>query len=252
MKSSIDLNADLGEDETQKGIARDLKMMRIVSSCNIACGGHAGSAENISRMLKAAKNESVAAGAHPSYPDRKNFGRVSMEIEPAALQKSLEQQTQLIADIASDSGTRLTHLKPHGALYNDAQDDEILSNLLCRLAKYYGLTLVGMGSSTMESIAKKSSIDFISEAFIDRRYLSNGRLTPRSFEGAVIADEQARLDQGLALACGDNITDNLDQQISVSAQTLCLHSDSEGALKTADSMRVLLESKGITIKAPFQ
>ncbi|VAV99242.1 Lactam utilization protein LamB [hydrothermal vent metagenome] len=250
MKRYIDLNADLGEDETPEGIARDLAMMDIISSCNIACGGHAGSPENMRLILKAAKASGVSAGAHPSYPDRKNFGRVSINIAPDDLEKSLRQQLDIITAAARALGSALTHLKPHGALYNDAQDDEELSGLLINLAAKYRLKLVGMDHSTLQKMTDTRGVEFISEAFIDRRYLSNGRLTPRSFNGAVIASEKDRLEQGVSLAQGKEILDNSGTGIFISAQTLCLHSDSEGALETAAAMKAALKNCGYEIKAP--
>ncbi len=250
MKHCIDLNADLGEDETPAGIARDLAMMDIISSCNIACGAHAGSPKNIRLMLEAAKAKGISAGAHPSYPDRENFGRVSINIALDELKEDLRQQLDIIAATARALGSALTHLKPHGALYNDAQDDEELSEVLISLSANYRLKLVGMDRSILQGMAISKGVEFITEAFIDRRYLSNGRLTPRSFDSAVIASEKDRLEQGLSLAQGKEIVDNLGAQIFVSAQTLCLHSDSEGALETARAMKTALRNCGFEIEAP--
>ena len=247
MKPVIDLNADLGEDESPAGIARDIAIMDIISSCNIACGGHAGSPETMQIMLEAAQSKGVAAGAHPSYPDRDGFGRASMDISLVELEASLIEQIDQIRALAVDSGAELPHMKPHGALYNDAQDDPELSHLLVELAEKTGLSMVGMAGSVLHETAIAKKVGFISEAFIDRQYSSKGRLVPRGETGAVIATEDERIRQGLSLARGDLLVARDGAKLQVEAQTLCLHSDSDGALETAKQMRDALERAGIAI-----
>tara|TARA_R110002033_G_scaffold80190_6_gene131383 strand:+ start:384 stop:1139 length:756 start_codon:yes stop_codon:yes gene_type:complete len=247
MTSMIDLNADLGEDEYPAGIARDVDIMDIVSSCNIACGGHAGSPDTMRRMLSAAKARSIAPGAHPSYPDRAGFGRQTMDISLENLEISLTQQLHEIAAIAAEVDILLTHIKPHGALYNDAQDDPILSTLLVDIAARENLALVGMPGSLIQKKSDEKDIAFISEAFIDRRYTDNGRLVPRSQAGAVITDEDDRISQGICLAQGTAFSAQSGNSLILKAQSLCLHSDSDGALGTAKRMRLALENAGIVI-----
>lgn len=247
MTLMIDLNADLGEDESPVGIARDIAIMDIVSSCNIACGGHAGSPETMRTMLLAAKSRSIAAGAHPSYPDRPGFGRKSMDISLSDLETSLTKQLQDITEIAADVGVSLTHAKPHGALYNDAQDDTELSALLVEIADQANLALVGMPGSLIQQKAAERDIAFIAEAFVDRRYTGDGRLVPRSEAGAVIAGDADRIHQGLCLAQGTAFVAEDGSLLTIDAQSLCLHSDSHGALETAKRMRLALEKAGIVI-----
>lgn len=249
MRKSIDLNADLGEDQTPAGIARDIAMMDIVSSCNIACGGHAGSPELAARMLDAAARHHVSAGAHPSYPDRQNFGRVSMKIAPEHLADSLHEQVQILVDAARQTAVMVTHIKPHGALYNDAQDNEILSHILAHLAGEFELPLVGMAPSVIQNVADDQGIGFVAEAFVDRRYDDRGRLVSRKEPGAVIADQNQRLAQGLALAQERPIKTANGLEMQIPADTLCLHSDSDGALETARSMRDELTRNRIEIAA---
>lgn len=247
MTLMVDLNADLGEDESPAGIARDIEIMDIVSSCNIACGGHAGSPEIMRTILTAAKSRSIAPGAHPSYPDRAGFGRESMGISLADLKTSLTEQLREIAAIAAEVGVPLTHIKPHGALYNDAQDDHKLSTLLVDMAARANLALVGMPGSLVQQKAAERDIAFVAEAFIDRQYTANGRLVSRSEAGAVIADEDDRIRQGLSLANGSALVSQNGTALRVEAQSLCLHSDSDGALETAKKMRLVLENAGIAI-----
>jgi len=247
MTTGIDLNADLGEDDSPAGIARDIAIMDIVSSCNIACGGHAGSPRTMRIMLTAAGSRHIAPGAHPSYPDRDGFGRQSMDISLEELEACLTSQLHDITSIAEQVGVPLTHLKPHGALYNDAQDDPDLATLLVEMAARTGLTLVGMPGSLIQEMAAERNVCFIAEAFIDRRYTGKGRLVPRSEAGAVIAEEDQRIAQGLALARGTALTTRDGTMLKIEAQTLCLHSDSDGALESARKMRIALESAGIKI-----
>lgn len=248
MSKTIDLNADLGEDESEEAIIRDLAMMEVVSSCNIACGGHAGSPTHMKKMLMAAKEKNVSAGAHPSYPDRINFGRISLEISDSELISSLEVQLEAIGQAAKEAGTKLYHLKPHGALYNDAQDSDNLAKILIKLAASQQLSLVGMPQSLLQERANASGIPFVAEAFIDRQYTDEARLVSRHETGAVIEHDQDRLAQGAALATNKTITSKNGNAIYISAQTLCLHSDSNGALATARAMRTRLEQLGISIE----
>ncbi|MEO9468900.1 5-oxoprolinase subunit PxpA [Parasphingorhabdus sp.] len=250
MIKTIDLNADLGEDESPDGIARDLTIMQVISSCNIACGGHAGSARSMETMLRAAKRHNVSAGAHPSYPDRDNFGRSTMEISAEDLTVSLQGQLRDITAIAQQTAVKLFHLKPHGALYNDAQDDPQLSDLLVALAKKEQLALVGMADTVLADTARRSGIRFIAEAFVDRRYDDHARLVSRNIEGAVIAGEEPRLEQALALTNAAHITTASGGLITVPTETLCLHSDSKGALETARVIRRGIERSGVEIASP--
>ena len=251
MSRTIDLNADLGEDESAEGQARDIAMMDVISSCNIACGGHAGSPATMSRMLETARDKSVAPGAHPSYPDRINFGRQSLDISRKDLKSSLQDQLNEIHTAARQAGVALTHIKPHGALYNDAQDNQALAEILVELAQRHYLPLVGMGGSLLSSIAVQHRVGFVAEAFIDRRYNADARLVSRKIAGAVINDDRDRIDQGMALAFGSPIKSDTGQYITICAQTLCLHSDSAGALSTARLMRLALEQGGFVVKAPL-
>ncbi|MEP3226432.1 MAG: 5-oxoprolinase subunit PxpA [Parasphingorhabdus sp.] len=250
MNETIDLNADLGEDESPAAIERDIAMMDIISSCNIACGGHAGSPVTMRAMLKAAKDKTVSAGAHPSYPDRENFGRTRIVIEPSDLAISLHEQLQDLANLAAEIGTKIVHLKPHGALYNDAQDDETLAAILVDIAATENLTLVSMAQSTVHHLALERNVQFIAEAFIDRLYTPAGRLTPRTQDGAVISAQDQRVAQGLALAQGLPIRTSGNGLKLIQTDTLCLHSDSAGALTTAQIMRNALEEQDIIISAP--
>jgi UPF0271 protein len=180
--AEIDLNADLGE-----GGACDEELLRVVSSCNVACGGHAGDAESMGLTVRSAIANGVAVGAHPAYPDREGFGRESGFMTGDALYESLTEQVSELADIAAHLGARLTHVKPHGALYNDALRDGTLADVIARVtAEAPGEpAFVGMANTELEFAAKRHGLTFIAEAFVDRAYEPDGALVSRKEPGAV-------------------------------------------------------------------
>lgn len=248
MTQTIDLNADLGEmPESQD---RDIAILDIVSSCNIACGGHAGSADSMATMLAAAKARGVAAGAHPSYPDRANFGRQSIDITPDALADSIVQQLTAYAEAARDAGHAVHHVKPHGALYNDMADDIDLAMAVAHACAqvFPGAALVGLAGSAVRRAAQAAGLPFIAEAFVDRRYTPRARLLSRSEPGAVLADPLERADQAVALATGAAIVASDGSALTIRAGSLCLHSDSEAALESASAIRAALEQASLTIR----
>ncbi len=248
----IDLNADLGEDESAEAIARDIALMQHISSCNIACGGHAGSPQLMRTMLMQAVKAGVAAGAHPSYPDRAGFGRVTMDIAPDALCQSVIHQIQALTDISTEMAVSLTHIKPHGALYNDLAADHALADIVApALHKAFpALKIVGLAHSAFEDAVISTGAIFVREAFIDRRYTKHKRLVPRSHDGAVLHDDTARIGQALSLV-RDNaaLTDN-GEKIEITAQSLCIHSDSPGALQSAGAIHAAFVREGVKVTAP--
>ena len=252
MARRIDLNADLGESEAPEDIARDIAIMDVVTSANIACGGHAGNDATMKAMLEAAAKRGVAAGGHPSYPDRKNFGRVSMEMRGDELRREISDQIGALASIAEHLDIALSHIKPHGALYNDMADDAKLTAKLfdASLNSIPDIPMVGLAGSEVKDVADELRLPFIPEAFIDRRYTPNGRLVPRSEVGAVIESNEERIAQALSIARDGKVTASGGKIISINAHTLCLHSDSDGALETARAVRRALEDAGIEIAAP--
>lgn len=251
MVDTIDLNADLGESTHGDAMARDAAIMQMISSANIACGGHAGDAATMQAMVTAAKAHGVAAGAHPSYPDRANFGRVSIAIAPHDLQSAIEMQIAQLRAITAAQNIALTHVKPHGALYNDAADDPALANIIAAAVKNAvpDAALVGLAQGAMAGAAARYGLLFIGEAFVDRRYTAQGRLVPRDQAGAVIESQTERIAQGLSLAQGKPVAPVIGEPITITAQSLCLHSDSAGALESAAAMRAALQAAGIEICA---
>lgn len=250
MTRSIDLNADLGEQHKEQ--ARDIALMRHISSCNIACGGHAGDEASMAVMLRAARAAGVAAGAHPSYPDRAGFGRVSLDMPLAALIGSLLEQVRALESVAAREGVTLTHIKPHGMLYNDLADrpDMALAVAEALHAAFPQLAQVGLAHSASEDAARAVGARFIAEGFVDRGYTPARRLVPRSQPGALIASDADRAAQAIAIARGEPLAANDGSLIHVMAQSLCIHSDSPGAEQTALRIAGEMAVLGITIKAP--
>ena len=229
---AIDLNADLGE-----GDLCDVELLKIVSSCNIACGGHAGDAETMRRTLLCALENDVSVGAHPSYPDREGFGRRSGFLSGEDLLASLTLQINDLNSIAKAAGAQLSHVKPHGALYNDAVSDRELADLIARAisACAPNAAFVGLPDSELQRAAADHDLTFIAEGFIDRAYQDNGQLVPRSEPGAVHQSLELVLPQAVSLVG--------------KVDTLCIHGDTPGAVEAAAAVRGELEKQGVMIRA---
>ena len=244
--TSIDLNADLGE-----GDAHDFALLRVISSCNIACGGHAGDAQSMVETVRAAITHDVSVGAHPSYPDREGFGRRSRYAEGDALLSSLSEQIAALRRIAESEGAVLTHVKPHGALYNDATIDRELAELVVEAIRQETneASLVGPPGSELQEAASRRSLRFVSEAFVDRVYRPDGTLVPRSEPGAVHDDINTISTQATGLATAGRVTAQNGDVINIAADTLCIHGDTENAYQVALAVRDVLSANGVEIRA---
>ncbi len=242
----IDLNADLGE-----GDPYDEELLQLVSSCNIACGGHAGDAQSMATTVRTAIVNGVAIGAHPAYPDREGFGRTSGFLDGDALYESLSAQVTMLADIASQLGAKLVHVKAHGALYHDAIANGELADVIARVtAEAPGSpALVGMASTELQHAAERHGLTFIAEAFIDRAYEADGSLVPRSEPCAVHAELSVITTQAVCLAKEGRVTSRNGDVINVLADTLCIHGDTPGAAEKARAVRDVLENRGVDIRA---
>jgi len=230
--ASIDLNADLGE-----GDPYDVALLEIVSSCNVACGGHAGDVETMRATVRSAVENGVSIGAHPSYPDREGFGRRSRYLSGEALLTSLIDQIESLHSVVLEAGAVLTHIKPHGALYNDAVNDRELADLIARAisATVPDAAFVGLPESELEAAALAHKRVFVAEGFIDRAYQANGQLVPRSEPGAVHKSLELVLPQAVSLVG--------------KVDTLCIHGDTPGAAEVAAAVRQELEKQGVDIRA---
>ena len=241
----IDLNADLGE-----GCGDDLAIIPLLSSANISCGAHAGTETDILSALRACKQHRVCVGAHPSYPDRSNFGRVQLPMTPSALVASLQQQLHYFQQLAAQAGVRMAYVKPHGALYNQAAvDNDIAELIVALLCKHYpDVAVLTLPGSALALAATEAGVAVFYEAFADRAYQSTGQLVPRSQPGAVLSHQHA-LAQSLRLTTTGTIATIDSQDLPLKADSLCLHGDSPEALHLARELRALLLSAGIEIRA---
>ncbi|WP_026942215.1 5-oxoprolinase subunit PxpA [Hellea balneolensis] len=252
---SIDLNADLGEADNAEWARNEAEMLLYISSANIACGGHAGTRKSMRHMVRGAKEHGVLIGAHPSCPDKANFGRKSMklgkDILAEELKSSLLEQITTLAEIAAEEESFISYVKPHGALYNDAVNDTQMAELIAEIITAMDSQLIMMGApnSEMGRAAERYGLSFIPEGFIDRRYTDKGHLQSRSIDGAVIEDQKARLIQAKKLITMQSVTTASGKSLPIKVKTLCLHGDSSGAVETARLVRREIEALGISVKA---
>ncbi|WP_138858294.1 5-oxoprolinase subunit PxpA [Inhella inkyongensis] len=232
----IELNADVGE-----GGAADAELLALVHRANIACGWHAGDGATQRAALAACRTYGVRAGAHPSFPDRAGFGRREMARAPADVEADLIVQIAGLQALAAQMGLRIEHVKPHGALYNQAAREPELADAVARAVRHCGadLLLVGLAGSELLRAAQRHGLRSQAEAFADRAYLPHGSLAPRTRPGALLHGPQA-VAQGLALARGEPIATLDGSLLTVQAQTLCVHGDDAGALDLARALKAAL------------
>ena len=240
----IDLNADLGE-----GAGNDEALLALVSSANIACGWHAGDAKTMRQCVRWAIGNGVAIGAHPSFPDRENFGRSAMQLPPDEIVANMLYQIGALAAIVRAEGGTLAHVKPHGMLYNQAVKEPELAAALCEAVRLFDPTLkfFGLAGSGMIEAARRAGLTPVEEVFADRGYMPDGSLVPRSQPGALIEDEQASLAQTLSLVRDHRVTAIDGSTVAVNAQSVCLHGDGAHALAFARRIRERLTAEGIAI-----
>jgi len=248
MTTQIDLNADLGE-----GCAFDADLMSVVTSCNIACGGHAGDDASMRTALQLAKTNQVAAGAHPSFPDRENFGRAKSDLSGAALEEALRTQVEDIKRLADTMQVTLTHLKPHGALYNMAARDAGLSASLLNVLQSVlpQASLVGPPNSELQRAATARRVNYVAEGFADRVYQADGQLRDRSKQGAMIHGSSAQAKQALSMASECKVQTFEGEILPLPVDTICVHGDTPDAFSAARAIRSSLEQLGVKLCAPY-
>ncbi|NRD71904.1 5-oxoprolinase subunit PxpA [Shewanella sp. VB17] len=229
----IDLNADLGE-----GGQYDAALLKIITSANIACGGHTGDKQSMNTAVTAALKNGVKIGAHPSYPDPINFGRQPMDISSEQLRASLLQQINSLKGVCESLKAKMYHVKPHGAFYNNVANNEALGLILIDVIKQIDpkLKLMILAGSPLVLQAQLAGLDVIEEAFADRAYLHNGFLAPRDRQGAVIEDDDIALKQVRQLIQHQPIQTLDDTLLLIHADSICLHGDSKLALVFAQKI----------------
>lgn len=242
----VDLNADLAE-----GCGVDEALLQRVTSANICCGIHAGGANHIRQALGWAKQNNVRVGAHPSFPDRENFGRSNMNLPNDELRAWLLYQLGAVQSLCHSVGVALAYVKPHGALYNQSAQDIDLANLIAQTIAEFDpkLKLMGLSGSLHIQAAKNHGLGAISEVFADRRYLPDGSLVPRSRPDATVSSDDEAVAQVLQMVQQGCVTAVDGSRVAVQADSICLHGDGIHALEFADKIRAALKNHQITIQA---
>jgi 5-oxoprolinase (ATP-hydrolysing) subunit A len=242
----IDLNADLGE-----GCAHDEAILEYVSSINIACGWHAGSAEEMLSLVRAARQRGVAIGAHPSFPDRANFGRREMKLPLPVVRAGVLYQIGALEGIIRAEGGELAHVKPHGALYSQAAREPELAHCIARAIRDFNprLQVMALAGSLMIEALRAEGLVALEEGFADRRYTADGQLAPRGTAGALIDEEGAVLAQVLALVNTGTVIAQDGSVCRLHVDTICLHGDGPHALEFARAVRTRLRREGIAVAA---
>jgi len=243
---TIDLNCDMGE-----GMASDAAMLDIVTSANIACGGHFGDEASMRAAVRGAKARGVAVGAHPGYPDRAGFGRVAMEMDAHEIESMVREQVVMLDAIAREEGAKLVHVKPHGALYHAAMMEQRIAEAVARGVRGVepGLFLVGLAGARGLEWWRAMGMRAAAEAFADRRYERDGSLRARSKPGAMIEDPASAAEQAVRIAEGQGVVAEDGTIVGVEAGTICVHGDTAGAVEIARAVREALARRGMRVGA---
>ncbi|MFD4528952.1 LamB/YcsF family protein [Streptomyces sp. NPDC058470] len=247
----IDLNADLGEGFGRWHLTDDEQLLSVVTSANVACGFHAGDATTMRRVCELAVERGVRIGAQVSYRDLAGFGRRTMDVPSDELTAEVAYQIGALEVFARAAGSRVSYVKPHGALYNRVVHDEeqagaVVDGVLLADAS---LPVLGLPSSRFLKLAERAGLPTVTEAFADRAYTEEGTLVPRTQDGAVITDPDTVLERSLGLARFGVVTSHSGERVQVRARSLCLHGDTPGAVDMARRVRAGLESSGIRVEA---
>jgi UPF0271 protein len=248
---SMDLNCDMGELPEAIADGTQEALMPSITSVNVACGGHAGDERTMKTTIEHALRWKLAIGAHPGYPDRANFGRLELKLPAEAIADTVFEQVRALAEIAAGCGARLAHVKPHGALYNQAVRNRELAEAIAKGVARWSrdVVLVGLAGSSMLDVFREAGFAVAAEAFADRRYEPDGTLRSRKFEDALIRNPEEAgwqalgiAERGIVIACDGS-------EVAVDAQTICIHGDTPGAAKIAATVARTLREAGVTLCA---
>lgn len=244
MQHTLDINADVGE-----GFGNEPQLMPYLSSCNIACGGHAGTPETMRTVVALAKQHSVKIGAHPSYPDVINFGREKMDLSCAALFMSIQKQINGLQDILRDEQVNLHHVKPHGALYNLAAVDEKVALVVVEVMKQFVLPikLYVPYKSVIADLAIQNNIPIVYEVFADRHYNADLTLMSRKKPEALIHESHVLVEHVYHMVVNKKVKTISGEEVAIKAETCCVHGDTLNAINLVKNLRIYLEGKGINI-----
>ncbi|MAX04003.1 MAG: lactam utilization protein LamB [Dehalococcoidia bacterium] len=246
-KTKVDFNSDIGESFGQYKLGLDEDIVKYVSSANIACGFHAGDPMWMSKTVQLAEKHDVGIGAHPSYPDLRGFGRRNMNIEPEEVKNDVIYQIGALTGFTANK--KLQHVKPHGAMYNNAVNNEKLAEAICSaiIEVDSDLILLALSGSRWISIAKEMGLKVAQEVFADRAINSDGTLVSRSIDGSVIHDPDVIAERTLKMVKQGYITSVTGEDVAVDADSICMHGDNPEAVQIAKEVKAALETAGINI-----
>ena len=245
----LNLNSDLGESFGAWVMAGDAAMLGIVNSANVACGYHAGDPLVMTQTVERAKKNGVSIGAHPSFPDLQGFGRRRMDIPAPELEAMLIYQIGALDACARAQGSKVTHVKPHGALSNIASADRKVADAVARAVHRLdpSLILLAPAASQMALAGKEIGLKIVEEIFADRAYLDDGNLVPRSQPGAMIHGAEASLAHVLRMVEESALISINGKRIPVNPQSICVHGDNAEAVAVAQAIRNGLTKAGYTL-----
>jgi UPF0271 protein len=251
MPSSIDLNCDLGESFGRWTLGQDAELMESISSCNVACGFHAGDPDVMRRTVRLAKENGIAIGAHPGLPDLVGFGRRTMSVTPQEVEALVLYQVGALAAIARAEGATLRHVKAHGALYNMAIRDRPLADAIARAVAAFdsSLLLFGLPGSELLRAGEAAGLPVAAEGFADRAYEPDGSLTPRSLPDAVIHDPDAVVARAVLMAREGVVVARNGDEVPMRVATICTHGDTPGSHLLTRRLREELAQQGIKVRA---
>ena len=247
----VDLNCDMGEVPEAIANGTQESLMPSLTSVNIACGGHAGDSRTMKATIEQALRWGLAIGAHPGYPDRANFGRLELNLPPEVITDFVFDQVRALAEVAAACGANVIHVKPHGALYNQAITNRVVAQAIALgVARWSGkVALVGLAGSPMLDVFREAGFRVAAEAFADRRYEADGTLRSRKFDDALIRDPAEAGQQALQIAERGTVVACGRTEIVVNAQTICIHGDTPGAAKIAAAVAQTLRQAGVELSA---
>ncbi len=252
--TQVDLNCDMGESTGLHAysLENDLAILQHVTSVNLACGYHAGDPQTMHRLVEAALERNIAVGAHPSFPDRQNFGRTPMRLSPEEIYQMVLYQMGALQAFLQVYRSRLHHIKAHGALYNGAAADKTLADAICNAVRDFSpdIMVYGLSGSELIRSAEEKGLRAISETFADRTYQDDGSLTPRTLPGAMIQDTDTSLQQVLQMVQQGNVTSVSGKTIAIRAETICIHGDGPHALEFAARIQQTLSQHHVATKQP--
>lgn len=242
--TTIDINCDVGE-----GVANEHLLMQYISSCNIACGGHFGNEKTIDETIRLALKSKVKIGAHPSFPDTKNFGRKVMNISNSELRKSLDSQLQLFKQRVLKQKGLINHVKPHGALYNLVAKDKSTATILVDVIKqsFENIKIYVPYNSVIEKVAKEHSLEIVYEAFADRNYNEDLSLVSRLQKNAVITDPKLVYNHLYSMINKNKVATITNTEVIIKASTFCVHGDNKNALEILREVTQLLKKQNIQV-----